>query len=316
MTRLYKNLVLGATKTGQQVKSFARPAAKRGLTRILACTMLSMAMGSQSLIASVIDRPFFRAQAIVILIGGNDFSNNGGQAPFAVDFYLLDNVTSGTVAPDIIGADGVTVNFNTGQFNASENGTSSGFEFEIIDPVSGGDFNSVGPHQTLDANDSYTAFSLDNNTTVGLDTGNRASRFLVVSNTAFDIYAHASDLVATEAFSVLTLENIGYRLRHQTTGGSGEWRWGENAQNPETGGSGIDSSVSNLSHMSAGFTKVFDGGRRTAASRGNLLEQAVGFQSRYNLRSTAGLIEDLSDYDFSMGRGELGATVTYTVYTP
>lgn len=314
MAEFYTDSVLGGPKTDRQFILLATRASKLALWVAVACIML--AMSGQNLAASVIDRPFIRAQSIVILIGGNDFSNNGGEAPFAVDFYLLDNVSSGTAAPDIIGADGVTVNYNTGQYNASEDGSESGYEFEIIDPVAGGTFTSVGPHQTLDANDSYSAFTMDNDTDIELNTGNRASRFLVVSNTAFDIYAQASDLVATSAFSSLTLGNIGYALRHQTTGGSGQWRWGENAQNPAVGGSGVISSISNLGHMSAGFTKVFDGGRRTAARRGDLLEQAVGFQSRYRLRATGGLTGELNDYDLSMGRGEIGATVTYTVYTP
>ncbi len=267
--------------------------------------------------ASAADKPFFRAASIVIVIGGSDFSNNSGQAPVAYDFNILDNVPSGTAANDIIGADGVTINFNSGQFNPSENGTGSGYEFEIIDPTSGGAFNSVGPHQTLDANDSYTAFGMDNDTDVQVDTGNRASQFLVVSNSAFDIYAQATDLVNTGGFSTLGYANIGYGLRVRPTGGNGTpWQWGQRAQNPSNGGSGIIGAVNDLGDMSAGFTKVFDGGRRTAATRGSLLQQAVSFQSRYRIRASGGVTAALNNYDLSMGQGELGATVTYTIYTP
>lgn len=275
--------------------------------------MSGMLLGSTAF-ASVLDRPFFRAQSIVIVIGASDFSNSDGAAPVAADFLLLDQGVSGSAAPDIIGLDGVTTNFNTGQFNASEDGSASGYEFEILDPVSGGAFNSTGPHQTLDANDSYTAFTIDNDTSIGLNLGNRASRFLVASNAPFDIYAQASDLVATGGFSALDYSNIGYRLRVQVQGGSGVWRWGERAQNPGNGGGGIINSINDLSDMEGVDTKVFDGGQRTAASRGTLLEQAVSFQSRYNLRRAGSL--GLNNYDLSMGAGELGATVTYTVYTP
>lgn len=298
------------------------------LSRARGKTKIKMALGASlsgvfcasigmTATASAIDKPFLRAQSIVIMIGANDFSNNGGQAPVAVDFNLLDNIPSGTAAPDIIGVNGVTTNFNTGRFNATENGTGSGYEFEIIGQTSGGAFTSAGPHQTLDQNDSYSAFDVNSNSDVDLNVGNRASRFLVVSNTQFDIYAQATDLVNTGAFSTLGYANIGYRLRVQTTGGgTTPWRWGQSAQNPSTGGSGIVGSINDLGDMSAGFTKVFDGGRRTARARGSLLQQAVGFQSRYRIRAAGATVADLRDYDLSMGVGELGATVTYTVYTP
>ena len=269
--------------------------------------------GGAIALAGALDRPFLRASAIVVVMGGDDFSENGGTAPFAVDFNLL-NSASDTPANDIIGGDGVAMNFNTGQWNAISNGTDSGYEYDIIDPVSGGIFTSVGPHQTLDANDIYSEFELDDDTTIDLVTGNRGSRFLVASNAPFDIYAEASELVATGDFSAFDYSNIRYTLRVRVTGGGGGiWRHGDSAQNPSNGGSGIITSVNRLSLMSAGPTKVFDGGRRTAASRGTLLQQAVGFQSRYRLRGAGSAV---NNYDLSMGAGALGATVTYTVYTP
>lgn len=289
----------------------------RRAAMVCALSVLPAVLAGPSALADAVDKPFFRAASIVIVIGASDFSNNGGQAPVAYDFNLLDEAASGTAAPDIIGADGSTINFNTGQFNPSENGTGSGYEFEIVDPVTGGAFNSTGPHQTLDANDSYTAFGLDEDTDVNVDTGNRASQFLVVSNSAFDIYAQATDLINTGGFASLGYANIGYRLRVRPTGGGGTiWAWGARAQNPSAGGSGIINSVNDLGDMSAAFTKVFDGGRRTAASRGSLLQQAVSFQSRYRIRNSGGVTAGLNDYDLSMGTGELGATVTYTIYTP
>jgi len=303
---------------GRRLKRLCAPALAAG------STLAALMAVSAPAYASAIDRPFLRVSSMVILIGASDFSNNGGEAPVAVDFNVLDNVSSGTAAPDIIGVDGVTTNFNTGRFNATEDGSGSGYEFEINDAVSGGAFTSSGPHQTLDENDSYSAFEIDEDTDLSVNLGNRASRFLVVSNVPFDIYAQADDLTATGDFSGLTLANINYRLRVQRTGGSGVWRWGQRAQNPSTGGLGTIAAINDLGDMSAGFTKVFDGGRRTAAQRGTLLQQAVSFQSRYRLQSTnplglpllPGALPDLANYDLSMGAGELGATVTYTVYTP
>jgi len=73
--------------------------------------------------------------------------------------------------------------------------------------------------------------------------------------------------------------------------------------------------LDDLSDLSAGPTKIFDGGRRTARTRGSLLEQAVSFNIRYALSLTADA-SDKNSYDFSMGTGTIGADVTYTIYTP
>jgi len=270
--------------------------------------LLTLLLTSNAL-AGTIDRPFFRAQSVVIVMGGDAFSEDTGTAPFAADFNLL-NSASGTQANDIIAADGVSMNYNSGQFNAVSNGEDSGYEFDILNPVSGGVFTSAGPHQTLDANDSYSEFELDATTDIDIVTGNRSSQFLVASNAAFDIYAQASDLVASGDFSSYDYSNIRFRLR-LTVAVAG--RHGANAQNPSTGGSGIINGINRLSLMTAAPTKIFDGGRRTAASRGSLLDHAVSFRSRYNLR---GANAATNNYDLSMGAGALGATVTYTVYTP
>ncbi|MEE9347012.1 MAG: hypothetical protein V3U82_02375 [Robiginitomaculum sp.] len=282
----------------------------------LAALALASAALPHSANAAAADRPFLRAASVVIVFGGSDFSDNGGLAPVAYDFNLLDDSPSGAATPDIIGADGVTINYNNGQFNASSSGNNSGYEFDLLQTTSGGAFTSAGPHQTLDANDAYSAFGIDTDTDLDLVTGNRASQFLVVSNAKFDIFAQASNLVNTGAFSALGYQNIGYKLKVKRTGGNGAWQWGQRAQNPTTGGIGIITAINDLGDMSAGFTKVFDGGRRTAASRGSLLQQAVSFQSRYKIRQAGAVVAGLNNYDLSMGAGALGATVTYTIYTP
>ena len=268
-------------------------------------------------LAGVIDRPYFKASGIVIVFGADDYSENGGTAPVVFDFHVLDNATSDTAAPDIIGGDGYTINFNGGQYNPISNGGDAGWELQIQNPTFGGNFISAGPHQTLDANDAYTAFGLDDTTDIDLlGGGGRASRFYVVSNTPFDIYGEASNLTATGAFTALDYSNIRYRLRVTVSGGGGANQWGARAQNPATGGSGIligGAGLWTLDDLSGGPAKVFDGGQRTAASSGSIMQQAVSFQSRYNLRQ--GGING-NNYDFSMGTGTLGADVTYTIYTP
>lgn len=268
--------------------------------------------------ASVIDRPFFRANATVVVFGASGFNNEGGTAPVVYDFLHLENDVSGTAATDLIAVDGHPINFNNGQFNAIFNEDAGGTEFQINDAVSGGEFNTTGPNQILNSTDSYNAFTLDEDTDIDLlNVGNRASRFFVASNTAFDLYAHADNLETTGAFNTLDLSNIRYRLRVQTTGGgTGVNRWGQSAQDPSVGGVGIvlpQTAAIRLDAISSGPTQVFDGGRRTAAEPGSLFDQAVSFQSRYNL---LGSTIDASNYDLSLGVGSIAADVTYTVYVP
>jgi len=268
--------------------------------------------------ASVVDRPYFKASSIVIVFGADDFEENGGVAPVVYDFYLLDNLGSGVAGNDIIGVDGRTINYNTGRYNPIQSGDGSGWEFQVNDATFGGTFNSSAPHQTLDANDSYTAFGLDDDTDIDLlGGGQRASRFFVASNTAFDVYGQASDFKATGDFAGLDYSNIRYRLRYQVTGGGGANRWGQRAQDPAIGGSGVvlgqNGTLWTLDDLAAGPTKVFDGGQRTARTNGSIMQQAIGFQSRYNLRG-AGITGN--NYDFSMGVGAVSAEITYTIYTP
>ena len=281
--------------------------------------LAALACGLAPAQAKILDKPYFNAQALVIVFAASDFSENGGTAPVAGDFYLLDSA-SGTAGSDIIAGDLATINFNGGRPNPSSDGSQSAWEFQITGQTFGGQFTSAGPHQTLDANDSYAAFGLDDDTDIDLlGNGNRASQFFVASNAPFDIHAQASELVATGGFSDLDYSNIRYRLRINTTGGGNSaFAWGSAAQNPTGGAQGITFPQNGanrwtLANIAGADTKVFDGGRRTARTRGTILEQAVSFQSRYTLIG-AGI--NGNNYDLSMGEGELGATVTYTVYTP
>jgi len=267
--------------------------------------------------SSVIDRPFFRAAAVVIVFGASDFEENGGEAPIVFDFHVLNGSASGQAAPDLIGVDGRSINYNTGRYNPIQSGEGSGWEFQINDETFGGVFNSSAPHQTLDANDSYTAFGLDNTTDVDLlGNSQRASRFFIASNVSFDLFAQASNLTATGDFSTMDYSNIRYRLRYQTTGGGGVNRWGQSAQDPAPSGNGITyggTGVVTLDGLAGGPTKVFQGEQRTARTTGSIMHQAVGFQTRYNL---LGSTITGNNYDFSQGIGSLAADVTYTVYTP
>ncbi len=276
-----------------------------------------LSMQSVPAFADVVDRPYFKANSLVIVFGADDFEENGGVAPVVFDFVTLENLGSGVAGDDLIAADGRTINFNTGRYNPIQSGEGSGWEFQINDATSGGAFNSAGPHQTLDANDSYTAFGLDDSTDIDLlGGGARASRFFVASNTAFDIYGLAENFQASGDFSGLDYSNIQFRFRYNVSGGGGVNRWGDSAQDPAVGGSGVVLGQNNnftLDDLDGTAVKVFDGGRKTARDRGSIMQQAIGFQSRYNLRG-AGITGN--NYDFSMGVGSVSADITYTIYTP
>lgn len=266
--------------------------------------------------ADVRECPFFRAQALVIVIGSTENEANGGVAPVAVDFNLLTPSSSGSAAPDLIGVDGYMFNSNSG-FDPAHNFAGGATRLDIDAETSGGTFGNPGGGDIdyLEASDSLTAFGLDNDTDIDTRQARHVSRFLVVSNARFDIFTQASNLTKTEDFAALNYENIGFRALINRTGGSGAGAWGSAAQNPAVGGSGIDTSLNDLGDMSAGPTKFFDGGRRTARFRGSLLEQAVSFNIRYALSHSSDA-RHINAYDLSMGRGTIGADVTFTVYTP
>ena len=263
-----------------------------------------------------IDRPFFRAMPLVVVIAATDDEENGGVAPVAVDFNLLTPASSGSAAPDLIGVDGFVFNANSG-FDPGHNASGGASRLEIDNETSGGSFSNPGSGDIdyVEATDTLTAFGLDNSTDIDTRRSRNVSRFLVVSNAPFDMYAQATNLTRTGDFAALNYENIGFRALLNRSGGSGAGRWGDAAQNPAIGGSGLDFGLNDLGDLSAAPTKLFDGGRRTARVRGSLLEQAVSFNIRYALSLTpdASLT---NAYDFSMGTGTIGADVTYTVYTP
>ena len=277
---------------------------------LLACAIVPVALMQAD--ASVIDRPFFRANAVVIIFSGGDFIENGGEAPLVHDFVLLDDVASGTEGNDLIAQDGVPVNF---PFDPISDGTSGGWPYQVTGQTSGGAYTNNPSFQMLDANDSYTAFGINNNTDIDLlGTQVRFAWFFVTSNTAFDIYAEASNLVTSGDFTGLGFNNIGYQLLERSPASASI---GQRSQLASVGGNGIvignTGTGFTLSDISAGQTKVYDGGRRTARIPGSIAQQATGFASVYRLRGSP---ITGNNYDFSLGTGILSADVTYTVFAP
>ena len=299
---------------GYSHKSKAALSRNMGLAMGACLIASSLAMPIAS--ADVRDRTFFRAQALVIVISSTENEANGGVAPVAVDFNLLTPSSSGSAAPDLIGDDGYMFNSNSG-FDPAHDFAGGATRLDVDNETSGGNFGNPGGGDIdyLEASDSLTAFGLDGATDIDTRQARHVSRFLVVSNAAFDIFAQASNLTKTEDFAALDYENIGFRALINRSGGSGVGAWGSAAQNPAIGGMGIDTSLNDLGDMSAGPTKFFDGGRRTARFRGSLLEQAVSFNIRYALSDSPDA-RHINAYDLSMGRGTIGADVTFTVYTP
>lgn len=266
--------------------------------------------------ASVLDRPFFNARALVVVIGATEDETNGGTAPFVVDFALLDQTPSGTEAFDLISGDGFVVNANSG-FDPGHDFSGGATRIDINGEISGGNFGNPGGGDIdyLEATDTLSAFELDEATDINVRQARNVSRFLVASNVPFDIFVESSDLTRSGDFTALDYENIGFRALINRTGGSGVGRWGVNAQNPAIGGNGIDDTLNDLGDFSSSPVKLFDGGRRTARVPGTLLEQAVSFNIRYSLNANADGGVD-NDYDFALGSGTIGAEVSYTVYAP
>lgn len=266
--------------------------------------------------ANVVDRPFFSAQSLVIVIAATEDEANGGVAPVAVDFALLTPSSSGSAAPDLIGVDGFVFNQNSG-FAPGHDFSGGATRLDIENPISGGDFRNSGGGDAdyLEASDTLSRFGLDEQSDVNTFRSRSLSRFLVASNAPFDVFAQASNLTTSGDFTNMDYSNIGFRPRINRRGGSGAGRYGDNAQNPSVGGSGIDTSLNDLGDISAGPTKMFDGGRRTARLAGTILEQAVSFNIRYALSANADGGAQNS-YDFSQGVGTIGADVSYTIYTP
>lgn len=69
-------------------------------TLLLGCAILPVL--SVYADAAVSDRPYFRANSIIIVFSGGDFVENTGEAAIVTDFVLLDNVASGTQGNSLI----------------------------------------------------------------------------------------------------------------------------------------------------------------------------------------------------------------------
>ncbi|MEL7129304.1 MAG: hypothetical protein AAGK23_07135 [Pseudomonadota bacterium] len=247
--------------------------------------------------ASIIDNPQFQVLGLVIVWGADSAT---GTTPVVSDFVI--NSGAGDADDDLI----------AGDVHAVVTGTLSPTPDAAAQAVSIGEFDAGGNFiasqsstGVLDASDSFTAFTLTDDTDIFSEGLTQSSSFYVASNTAFAINATAT---AAPGATNFTLSDIGYDLSVTQTGDDG-LAFGDDAQFPHTGGAtgGVDASVTDLSQM--GTNPIFVGNQRTAATPGTIASQSVRFDAVYTLGGTTG-------YDLSLGDGNIEANVVYTVFVP
>ena len=267
-------------------------------------------------VAGVVDSPNFSAGPLVIVAGGIEGTGTQARPLVVGDFYLLEQ--SGSVGRDLIDTDLVGAGLVDGGFQplGDLGGGAESFRFRR---TNGGRFTDNGQLGALDTEDRYSRAIVTDRSEITLNGRlERVSRFFVASNTAFHIRAEATGLATRGRFDTLGYADIGYRLRLETQGGSGANAWGRSAQDPAGDARGITFAQNgpnrwSLANLASGPVTVFEAGRRTAATRGSLLDQMVALRSTYRLNASGA---NGNGYDLSQGTGEISATVTYTIYAP
>ena len=101
-----------------------------------------------------------------------------------------------------------------------------------------------------------------------------------------------------------------------TVSGDDGLAFGSAAQDPSLGGIGPEPTLTTLGDFRGGASvKVYDGGRRTAASAGTISEQSVRFDLSYALDGDAN-IAGVQPFDLSFGNGTISMFMVYTVFAP
>jgi hypothetical protein len=268
-----------------------------------ALAIAGVAAGVTAANAAVADRVYFAA-APLVLVWGTDTAGN----PAVVSDFVLLTTASGTAGADLIAANVLPV--ITGTMTAVPQTPTGNSLLNVTNaaaaPAGGGVLTDAGTANLLDAADSFTAFGLQATTGLSFASAPQRHSFYVASNAAFDIFAQTGAATYAGNFTAATvpLSAISWSMAVATSGTDGAVTWGgAAAQDPSTGGTGV-AAATNLNAFTAA-TRVFNGGRRTAAATGAILGQSVRFTAQYGL-----------NYDLSMGAGSVSVPVTYTVYTP
>jgi len=235
--------------------------------------------------ASIIDRPHFKVEPIII-VWATDNTANGN--PIVSDFVV------GSASTDLIADDGRAV--NTGSLQATEDAFTSGLDAVMNYAGAGGDFTPA----TASAGD-LTAFDVTG-VTLGEGSTNPTwdSSFYIASNTGFDIYAEASTLSTDFALSDI---GISMSVSAGSAVTDGTVTWGANSQDP----AGVfPAAITSLADLGSGAVTVFAGTVRTAAAAGAITSQSARFDTVFTLFP--------GGYDLSKGSGEIEAEVTYTFF--
>ena len=259
--------------------------------------------------AAVQDTAFFRALPMVIVWGADAAAEGTPTAnPVASDFVLLGG-TSGTVGSDIIAGNVFPVITGTLTPAPQNPVTTTGSLVSINNPAAlpagGGVLTDNAAVGILNAADSMTKFGIQATTSVGFSANALRRSFYVASNAGFDIFAQTGAVSTSGDFTTLNASNVNWSMAITVAGTDGGLAFGGNAQDPTTGGTGILAPTTLNTFNTA--TKVYDGGRKTAATAGNLAAQSVRFDVTYGL---------VGGYNIALGTGSIAVPVTYTIYNP
>lgn len=294
------------------MKTQVRKMNKLVLSAMTASLLMAGLIGANKVEAAVSDVAVFRALPMVVVWGADNFSELAPTPNFVASDFSLLTTTSGTAGNDIVAGNvfpivtGSVVFTPASNMSTATNGTLISVNNPAALPAGGGVLTDNATVGVLDAADALTAFGVQATTNIGFS-GALQRSFYVSSNTAFDIWAQSGAAVTSGDFSLLTTADVEISSLAITVAGNNGLAFGANAQTPDFApGTGFSATPIALNTLGAA-TKIFDGGRRTAASAGNLVDQSVRFDVGYNL---------VGGYGFHRGAGHISVPMTYTVYTP
>ncbi|MEM1146948.1 MAG: hypothetical protein AAGA72_06925 [Pseudomonadota bacterium] len=244
--------------------------------------------------ASIIDRPHFKVEPIIIVWAADDTNGNAG---VVTDFIV------GSGSNDLIATNGRTL--TTGTLNPTEDAASTATLGNLLSITDGS--TEIQPIDTSSAS-TFSAFDV---TDAEFDSNVvRNASFFVASNTGFQIHAAASD--QDESEDDLGLDDIHFTLERTNSGTAandgvdfGSSAQADTSESFATIGSGATQGT--LAAMSETAQLIYSTAIRTASASGSITDQSVRFDATYTLFGSAG-------YDLSQGNGAIEAEVTYTFY--
>jgi len=181
-----------------------------------------------------------------------------------------------------------------------------GFGFDIIDGSQVITRNDDGDGY-LDASDSFSAFTLSNNTDVQLDSKGQAyshSFWISSRNTRFSLRARASiSEVSGDFANTLTLGDIKLDTNVSTSGNDNGFQYGSDATGQNVT---ILNGIDDLGDLASNPTRLINFGRFSGirTRNGDLSDQTIRIDFNY----------EMPDYDMSMGIGEMNVDVVFDFY--